>query len=121
MEEIKHINKKNQEYIAEGNRMTEEMKTMDKEFIENPVIAYEKLKEENAELKQEVETWKYQTEKSDKLADEDFAKAQKYRKALEEIRGIADVRFVDGLNEEAEIYNQDMDRIRNKINEVLND
>jgi hypothetical protein len=25
-EEIKHINKKNQEYIAEGNRMTKEIK-----------------------------------------------------------------------------------------------
>lgn len=43
----------------------------------------------------------------------------KLRKALEEIRGIATQRFVSGLNEEADAYNNDMQRIETKINEVL--
>ena len=44
---------------------------------------------------------------------------RKYRSALEEINKIAEPRFVNGLNEEADQYNQCMDRIQNKINEVL--
>ena len=45
----------------------------------------------------------------------------KYRKALEEINKIAEPRFVNGLNEEADLCNLAMDRIQNKINEVLNE
>jgi hypothetical protein len=44
-----------------------------------------------------------------------------YRSALEEINKIAEPRFVNGLNEEADLCNLAMDRIQNKINEVLND
>ena len=44
----------------------------------------------------------------------------KYFTALEEIREIAEPRFVNGLNEEADLCNLAMDRITDKINEVLN-
>ena len=70
---------------------------MDKEFIENPVEAYDKLKAENERLKEEVETWKYQTQKSDEMADEDYKKAKKYKSCLQEIKEIAEeqVPFID--------------------------
>lgn len=64
-----------------------------------------RLEQENAELK------KYEYYYLDKFID--------FKKALEEIREIAGIRFVSGINEEADAYNQDMSRIYNKINEVL--
>ena len=44
-----------------------------------------------------------------------------YRSTLEEINKIAEPRFVNGLNEEADLCNLAMDRIQDKINEVLNE
>ena len=70
----------------------------------------ERLKEENSKI-----VW-------DEVCTTNCSKYKaynKYRKALEEIREIAGVRFLSGINEEADAYNQDMSRIYNKINEVL--
>ena len=73
------------------------------------------LEQENKELK------------AYKDINEDFKQAwyelnEKYkqlRSTLEEINKIAEPRFVNGLNEEADLCNLAMDRIQNKINEVL--
>lgn len=43
------------------------------------------------------------------------------KSVLEEINKIAEPRFVNGLNEEADLCNLAMDRIQTKINEVLGD
>ena len=56
-EEIKHINKKNQEYIAEGNRMTEKINPQTNYTTTAFYTAeeYKRLKQENKELKQALE------------------------------------------------------------------
>lgn len=54
-----------------------------------------------------------------KESDFYLEKLSKYRCALEEINKITEPRFVNGLNEEADLCNLAMDRIQNKINEVL--
>ena len=43
----------------------------------------------------------------------------KYSQCLKEIKEIANSRFVSGLNEEADAYNMDMQRIQDKISEVM--
>lgn len=44
----------------------------------------------------------------------------KLKQALQEIKKIAEPRFVNGLNEEADFYNTSMDKIRQIISEVEN-
>lgn len=98
-----------------------ELKTVHKQLkqmIKSKESLLEKAIKENAELKEKIAELQRKYSKQYQINEnKGYLKAERI---LEEISGILDVRFVDGLNEEAEIYNQDMDRIRNKINEVLN-
>ena len=88
---------------------------------------FEEVLEENERLKEEITTLecKLDAEKPSMIIPKPkqlavpIEEVETYRKALEEIREIAGVRFVSGINEEADAYNQDMSRIYNKINEVL--
>ena len=67
---------------------------MDKEFIKNPVIAYEKLQQENAELKAENERLKEELEiksLTDNTTGETNYRSNlvnKYRTTLQEIKAI---------------------------------
>lgn len=80
---------------------------MDKEFIDNLVIAYKKLKQENEQLK---EATKFLREEADILLQNlKERKADKYRQALEEIREI--------LNKECGIISNA--KVVGLINEVL--
>ena len=91
------------------NRMKEAEEEANK-FKEN----CKRLEQENKELKEQLLEDKILDEHIESLSREDI-----YRSALEEINKIAEPRFVNGLNEEADLCNLTMDRIQNKINEVL--
>ena len=71
-----------------------------------------KLQEENERLKAEVETWKYQTQKSDEMSDEDYRNAKRYKTCLQEIQVIANRAFVPGA-----IIS--IDDIRNDYHQIL--
>lgn len=83
VKDIKHINKKNQEYIAEGNRMTAKINPQTnyttKAFY--PAEEYKRLEQENAELKETIQ------ELNKAIQDCNIQRTRLY-KALEEIRGI---------------------------------
>lgn len=51
--------------------------------------------------------------------DELKRKLKSYKQALKEIKEIAKTKFVNGLSKEADIYNVQMIKIENTINEVL--
>ena len=99
---------------------------MDKEFIDNPVEAYEKLKQENEQLK---ESTKFLRKEADILLQNlKERKADKYRQALEEIREIAKHNYYSctdcdkqrkelNCNEKCNAYR--LREIKDKINEVL--
>ena len=81
-----------------------------------------RLEQENEKLKAEVDTWKYQAQKSDEMSDIDFAKQKKYKQTLEEVRSLFDAI----TNGELKTFNEiDAGKIilqvRKKIDEVLND
>lgn len=81
-----------------------------------------RLEQENKELKSQASLYENLYNHHGELVDEYRKQRNKiilYRSALEEIREIAAPRFVNGLNEEADLCNLTMDRIQNKINEVL--
>ena len=78
----------------------------------------QKLKQENEYLKQEVETWKYQTIKSDELADADFIKAKKYKQALENIKQF--LIYADHSNT-GNKYFENVEKALNIANEVLDE
>lgn len=79
------------------------------------------LYKEKCDLIQENEELKEGYEKRGEIMKTAALQRDKYRSALKEIRIIAGQRFVSGLNEEADCYNYDMQRIESKINEVLNE
>ena len=99
-EEIKHIDEKSQEYIAEGNRMTKEIKIHKKDSAAcnfwKACDYYKQLKrleQENKELKEEIQF--HNKENSNLLAERNAAQIgydeirevrERYRSALEEIR-----------------------------------
>ena len=106
---------------------------MDKEFTENPVIAYEKLKQENEELKkQHYEVLKMLKHEYDgrqrdneqwftrctENHNEDSKIIDKYYKALEEIREIAGWHTT---NKDSCDVQGDMESIIDIIDEVLKD
>lgn len=112
---------------------------MDKEFIDNPVIAYEKLKEENERLKEEIKSLQYSflqySMRDIDTAATLFAKdkadlenrlslskayANNYRKALEEIRELFCVgrTFCEGYFDNDNLSRAD--KTIKIINEVLN-
>lgn len=72
----------------------------------------QRLKAENESLKSLLD---FEVQKREVLGDENV----KLTFALEEIKIIAGNRFVSGLNEEADCYNNDMEMIETKINEAL--
>ena len=76
-----------------------------------------RLEQENKELLETLTKGCYQNLQHECRIWE--LKESKYRSALEEINKIAEPRFVNGLNEEADLCNLTMDRIQNIINEVL--
>ena len=76
-----------------------------------------RLEQENKELKEEVETWKYQAEQSDRLADEDFVTCKKYKQALEEIRGMLEKSMDIKTNSYWHFHY--IEKAQEKINEVL--
>jgi len=81
-------------------------------------------KEQLKRLEQEnkaLQAYKDINEDLKKAWDELNEKYKQLRSVLEEINKITEPRFVNGLNEEADLCNLAMDRIQNKINEVLND
>ena len=79
----------------------------------------QRLKAENEQLKKEVETWKYQTEKRTEIGDVWFEISQKYKTALEDIREIFcnGKTFYDGCFELENFSNAD--KAIKLINEVL--
>lgn len=96
---------------------------MDKEFIENPVIAYEKLKEENERLKEEIKKTnnlylKAVASRSQYsfYLDKEEKENRELHKALEEIREyLHTLSSIDNDFVNTETYL----RIQNQINEVL--
>lgn len=89
------------------------MKT--KEEIEEKI---RRLEKENKQLKEEVETWKYQTQQSDRLADEDFKKVCKYQTCLQEIKGIVTALYMNEWLQRNETAKQSIQLLQDKISEV---
>ena len=106
------------------------------EYLDNrcdnhPRCYYKQLKrleQENTELKAENERLKKENEillgqlvindsedVTVQISESQFDKYNKYRQTLQEIKAIANTRFVNGLNEEADIYNAQMGRILDLI------
>jgi len=80
-----------------------------------------RLQAENEELKEEITKLSDPRYQIMKVNEGYYNRMKTYKQALKEIREIAGSRFVSGINEEADAYNQDMSRIYNKIDEVLNE
>lgn len=87
-------------------------------MIDDEETLIERLQAENEKLKKEVETWSYQAEKRDEIGDTWFDIADKYRKALEEIREIAELEVI--IFDNKPLFPTNIQRILNKIDEVLN-
>ena len=93
-EEIKHIDEYSQEYIAKGNRMTEEIK--DETYFrlkEEYLSELQRLKQENELLKDKCKLLQKTVDNECALCKNDLLcerleKQDKYRSALEEIREI---------------------------------
>lgn len=101
-------------YYKQLKRLEQENAQLKNERTADLVKQLKRLQAENEQLKENYRLSCLKCEYKNTKAD-----VNKYRKALEEIREIAGVRFVSGINEEADAYNQDMSKIYNKINEVL--
>jgi 3-deoxy-D-manno-octulosonic-acid transferase len=84
--------------LEQENKELKEMLSKEPKAMQAFQIAYSGLKKENEVL---------------------WGMVKDYKTAFEEINKIAEPRFVNGLNEEADLCNLAMDRIQNKINEVL--
>ena len=104
------INVKNCGYYKEGDCLVCPVNC--EEYIDCDYKTIFRLKQENEAINKDLLT---ERQENAELATENY----KFRKALEEIREIAEPRFVNSLNEEADLCNLAMDRITNKINEVL--
>lgn len=118
--DIRHINEKNQEYIAEGNRMTKENKIiLDTDKLPNfantfiDINTYKRLEQENKELK----AYKDVNEDFKKAWDELNEKHKRYRSALEEIREINNKWLKRWMNDSDEIAG--FEEMETKIKEVL--
>lgn len=84
--DIRHIDEKDQEYIAKGNRMTKELINSDgsRNWEANILLDnIHRLEQENKELRQQLLEDKILDEHIENLSRED-----NYRSALEEIRKI---------------------------------
>lgn len=81
----------------------------------------ERLEQENKELKKQIESDKGLITIGGKQQYDMTMAYDKCKTALEEISKIAAPRFVNGLNKEADLSNLVMDRIQEKIDEVLNE
>jgi hypothetical protein len=119
MSTLERLEQENKMIINEYNKLQAEI-IGDMEFKEimltgiTPLKVLQNLKERNRELQAFYdvhENFKTDFDTNRKLLDS-------YRSALEEINKIAEPRFVNGLNEEADLCNLAMDRIQTKINEV---
>lgn len=77
---------------------------MDKEFIANPVEAYEKLKAENAQLKEEM------TELEEKFLTLN-GKSYSYYTTLQEIKAIAETAINGGYATKSSDYSEGMEII----------
>jgi predicted RNase H-like nuclease (RuvC/YqgF family) len=115
-EELRNCDNINDCYYKQLKRLEQENKALKdninhlQAIIDDGRAENKRFREENKELKE-----------LNKKICEDWEKEIKvYWNTLKEIRIIAGQRFVSGLNEEADAYNNDMDEIENKIDEVLN-
>jgi peptidyl-tRNA hydrolase len=85
---------------------------MEKEFIDNPVEAYEKLKAENDRLKNALAIWENATQKQTALK---VIEVDKYRQTLQEIKKICK----NSHTSASEDYYRTADKILQEINEVI--
>ena len=107
--------------LSEENVVQKLLKRIEK--LESELEIYKQSEQEAgeiiAELKHENEQLKDVA--CDAIIEQErlIKQANTYRAALKEVNDIVEPRFVNGLNEEADLYNLTADRVQEKIREVL--
>lgn len=99
---------------AENEQLKQENHAIKRALKDKNIVA---IVEENERLKVQLDIDKNQI---NYLIDEN-KELNQYEQALEEIREIAKPKFVNGLSEEADIYDEEMAKIENIIDEVLDE